>query len=156
MSRVLPLTGTASSGVCMGIDYGEKRIGIALSDERGKIAFPHLVFSNDEHAIKHIRDIAESEKVERIVAGDTRTESGKENPITGAFNIFLTNLSRETRIAVSCVSEEGSTAAARAVFLQGEPRGEVSNPTRRREDDSSLDARAAAIILQRFLDTHKG
>lgn len=139
----------------MGIDYGEKKIGIALSDERGKIAFPHSVLSNDENVIQKIDEVAKNEKVERIIVGDTRTESGKENPITGAFNIFLVNLSRVTGIAAIPISESGSTAAARAVFFEGGARGETASRQHKELDDLHLDARAAAVILQRFLDTNK-
>ena len=139
----------------MGIDYGEKCIGIALSDERAKIAFPHAVVTNDENAIRKIAEIAANEKVERIIAGDTRTESGKENPITGAFNVFRANLSGATHIAVIPLAEESSMAAARAVLMKGLPRGKVANPQRQGGEDMRLDARAAAVILQRFLDTNK-
>ena len=139
--------------VCMGIDFGERCIGIALSDDRGKIAFPHAVLSNDEHSILNIASIVTSERVARIIVGDTRTESGKENPITGALNLFLINLSRVTKIAAISVPEIGTTAAARALLLEAAPRGTVASPAHR-EEGISIDARAAAVILQRFLDSN--
>ena len=38
----------------IGIDYGTKRVGVSLSDESGKMAFPHGVFSNDDTLLKNI------------------------------------------------------------------------------------------------------
>ena len=41
----------------LGIDYGSKRIGLSISDEEGRMAFPHSVVENDSHALENISNI---------------------------------------------------------------------------------------------------
>jgi len=135
----------------LGIDYGAKKIGLALSDERGMIAFPHSVIPNDGRAVAAIIALITAEKVGGIVAGDTRTESGAENEITAGFSSFVDMLEREAGIEVALVREHGTTGAARAGLGENKPRGNIASP-RKTPHDANLDARAAALILERHLD----
>lgn len=137
----------------IGIDYGARKIGVALSDSGGTIAFPHSVIPNDSHAVSSIVAIAVQEDAGAIVAGDTRTESGASNDITEAFAQFADVLGRVAGVTVVVVPEHGTSGAARAGGGEGIARGEISAP--RKVDDENIDARAAALILQRFLDTKK-
>jgi len=134
----------------LGIDYGVKKIGVALSDESGVVAFPHSVIVNDDMAVSTIRALAEEKRVGGIVVGDTRTESGAPNEITGVFARFAEALEQATPIKVLTVQEHGTSGAARASLGEETARGEVASP--RAKDDVGIDARAAALILQRFLD----
>jgi putative Holliday junction resolvase len=134
----------------LGIDYGEKKIGIALSDARGVMAFPHKVIPNDDHAIAAIVAIVVQEDAGGIVAGDTRTAGGNANAVTEAFHSFAENLQRIAGLQVVLIAEAGTTGAARAGLGEGEVRGQVQSP--RKGDNDGLDARAAAVILQRFLE----
>jgi putative Holliday junction resolvase len=63
----------------MGIDYGTKRIGIAFSDERGLMAFPHDVLDNDGNIVDIINSLAQKEEIEKIVIGDPGENSIKED-----------------------------------------------------------------------------
>lgn len=135
----------------VGIDYGAKKIGIALSDVGGKIAFPYSVIPNDDHAVGAIIGVMMQEDAEGIVIGDTRTASGGVNDITETFSHFVDVLERVANLTVFLVREQGTTGAARAGLGEGAPRGEVQSP--RTVKDEGIDARAAALILQRFLDT---
>jgi putative Holliday junction resolvase len=65
----------------MGIDYGEKRIGIALSDESGGFAFAHSVIANNKNAIKKIKKICEENNVRGIVLGKSVDYQGQPNPL---------------------------------------------------------------------------
>jgi putative Holliday junction resolvase len=125
----------------LGVDYGAKRVGIAISDAEGKIAFPRGEVNNDEKLLVSIARLAEEEKVGHIVVGDTRASGGADNPITSSARAFVTELEKTLAIPVECAPEIWSSIEASRYAPEG---SEHSN------------AAAAAIILQRFLDMHAG
>lgn len=120
----------------IGIDYGAKRIGIAISDKDGRIAFPHKTIDNRRDVASRIARMAEEEHVTGIVLGDTRAISGAANPITKEAEAFAQRLSAHTDIPVKKVWEAWSSIEANRYTKQ----------------DAKDDSSAAAIILQRFLD----
>lgn len=122
----------------LGLDYGEKNVGVALSDERGMIAFPKTTLRNDALLLEQIVSLIEEHGVERIVMGDTRAFSGLENAITKEAEAFMQQLHDETNLEVAPAWEAGSSIEASSASESGE----------------HSDARAAAVILQRFLDMH--
>lgn len=119
----------------LGIDYGAKRVGIAISDKEGKIAFPHLVIPNKD-LISQISSIVKEKGIERVVLGDTRTVSGKENPITAEAEKFAKELSDCLKMPIEKIFESWSSMETLMHSSSG------------LKDDS----RAAAFILQRYLD----
>ncbi|MBM3272192.1 Holliday junction resolvase RuvX [Candidatus Kaiserbacteria bacterium] len=121
----------------IGIDYGSSRIGIAVSDAQGSIAFPRAVIPNDGNALKEIARIVREESISAAVVGDARAFSGGTNAVTAAADAFARELERILEMPVRRVAEAWSSAEA-ARFA---PKGKT-------HDDSA----AAAIILQRFLD----
>jgi len=123
----------------LGIDYGTKRVGIAVSDTDGKIAFPRAVFANDKKLLGSLREMAEKERIETIVVGDTRSHGGAENPVTSEADTFVAALRQEIKLPVERVWEAWSSVEASRYAPEG--RGHE-------------DAAAAAVILQRYLDIH--
>ena len=65
----------------MGIDYGTKRIGVALSDEGGSVAFPHSVVGAGASAHTALATLAVAESVSGIVFGLSLTQDGVDNPL---------------------------------------------------------------------------
>lgn len=125
----------------LGIDYGAKRIGVSTSDEAGSFAFPKETLPNDVTTIDRIKKMALQCGVEAVVVGDARAASGADNPITSEADAFAESLKMHLRLPVHRVREAWSTVEASRFAPKG------------KEHD---DAAAAAIILQRFLDTqHK-
>jgi putative Holliday junction resolvase len=120
----------------LGIDYGERRVGVALSDSEGKIAFPRDVYQNDSSLLSRLKELAMLERVETIVVGDTRSYSGHANPVTESAESFIRNLEDATGLPVERVREAGSSVEASRLV-----------PGSDKHDDS-----AAAVILQRRLD----
>jgi putative Holliday junction resolvase len=118
----------------LGIDYGAKRIGLAVSSER--IAFPRDVIENNAQVFTRLNEIIEKERIAKIVIGDTRTFGGGSNPITRDLDAFVEKLKAESGLPVQLVWEAGSSVEASRFAPEG-----------RSKDDS-----AAAIILQRYLD----
>jgi len=119
----------------LGIDYGAKRIGIAVSSE--DIAFPRGVIPNDGNIFSALRELIVKEKVQSIVVGDTRSFGGHENPITNEAEGFILQLKKEADLPVVAAGEAGSSIEASRYA-----------PENQTHDDGA----AAAIILQRFLD----
>lgn len=122
----------------LGLDYGKKRIGVAVSDGDGSIAFPRKTISNDANILRELAHVIEEERIEEIVIGDTRSLSGAENLITAESDSFAAKLESSVHMPIHRMREAWSSAEA----MRFAPPG-------KRHDDSS----AAAIILQRFLDS---
>ena len=135
----------------IGIDFGIKKVGVAISDDDGRIAFPKETVPTDERRMQYICERVR-EGVGAIVIGDTQTMGGKKNDVTVACERFVVALKKKVEVPVYIVPEHGTSAAARAGSVEGAPRGEIQSP--RAKDDHDTDARAAALILQRFLDSN--
>lgn len=121
----------------LGLDYGDKIIGVALSDEGGAFAFPKENIANDERAVEYLARIALENKVSGIIVGDTRADNGADNRITAEADAFIKKLSENTAAPISTIREAWSTFEAARYAPQGQ-----------KHDDAA----AAAIILQRYLD----
>jgi putative Holliday junction resolvase len=121
----------------LGIDYGAKRIGIAVSDTAGTIAFPRATVSNDGSLMSYFEVLIESEDIGAIVMGDTKTHGGKANPISVQADAFADMLADETGLTVNRSWELWSSMEVGKLATKGH------------EHD---DAAAAAFILQRYLD----
>ncbi len=122
----------------LGIDYGRKRMGLAISDEEGKIAFPRMQFTiyNLPHTTKILLDIIKKEGVEKIVVGVPVTFGGKESAQTVEARAFGEKLQKAIQLPVEFENELLTTKMA--------VRGGVAK--------SKVDASSAAIILQSYLD----
>ena len=121
----------------LGIDYGSKWVGVAVSDEEGKIAFPRAEVANDAKLLPFLTKMIEQDKIEKIVIGDTRAVSGAENPVTREAEAFIVALTKASAIPVEKIWEVWSSVEA---SRYSENIGDHNN------------ASAAAIILQRYLD----
>ncbi|MBI3634553.1 MAG: Holliday junction resolvase RuvX [Candidatus Yonathbacteria bacterium] len=120
----------------LGIDYGTKRVGVAISDEGGTLAFPYAILDNGKGLVGEIKNICAHESVGAIVVGESLDYKGKPNPIMTKTNTFIKEIKEIINIPIILEREFLTTQQAR--FFQTE---------RKRVDDS-----AAAIILQSYLD----
>ncbi len=114
-------------------DYGDKKVGIALSNEDGTMAFPHSVVPNDitfrERALGLIHEYDAE-----VVLGDSRAHDGSENRIASAIKAFASYL-------------EGN-----GVTVHFEPERFTSREAERIQGRTDMtDASAAALILDGFL-----
>ena len=85
----------------LGIDFGTKRIGIAISDAAGTIAFPRATLPNDAQLFSQLEELVKNEKVTCIVVGDTRSHGGKDNPVTAEAEEFVVALQKALDIHVA-------------------------------------------------------
>lgn len=127
----------------MGIDYGGKRIGLAVSGS-GILATPLSVVPNDADPIARIATLAEEHEVSTFVVGIARRSQSSKGE--AKFHAFAEALRQRTCKTVVLWDETLSTVDA-AERLR-EARGRSS----RRDDD--IDMYAAAVILQSYLDAH--
>ncbi len=120
----------------LGLDYGTKRIGIAISDDNGEFAFPKGIVSPRD-AVAEIVALCEKEGIGAIVIGKSVASNGMDNDIVPATEKFKETLSKAIQLPMFFQQESFSTVEAHRYQTAAGNR-----------DDS-----AAAIILQRFLDT---
>ncbi len=132
----------------LGIDYGSKRVGIAISDEDGIMAFPYKIIPNNMEFLDAIHNICGIEEIGAIVLGESNDLSGKPNKIMGSIEEFKRNIEAELDIPVYFQKEFMTTIEAR-----GRGGKEINNAKKvGKENKAAADASAAALILQRFLD----
>lgn len=130
----------------LGIDYGERRLGFAVSDSDGIIAMPLRVVElrTDTQAFEEIRRICKETGAEKIVVGLPLNMNGTKGPIAAKVESFVEQLTKLLDIPVEKWDERLSTSAAERVLLEAD----IS----RRKRKAVRDKLAAQIILQGYLD----
>lgn len=129
----------------LGIDYGSVRVGVARASGDGYFAFPYQVLANDAHLLTKIIELIRQEGVATVVIGDSRDFAGKENAIMSRVKAFGDSLKEKTGCEVVYENETLTSAQARRAF-------ERTEKTRAPDPQTSVDAAAAALILQAYLD----
>lgn len=124
----------------LGIDYGTKRVGIALSNDTQSVAFPRGVLPNDAMLVKKISALIADEGVREVVLGYSKNYHQKDNLVMKDILAFKNILVEET--GVSVYFEPEILTSQQAMRIQG--------------DIAMLDASAAALILQTFLQRRHG
>ncbi len=123
----------------LGIDFGSKRVGIALSDESGDFALPYGVIENNEHLIREIRELCTINNVGEVVVGDSKDFKGEDNTIMEQVIPFVEKLKEVLALPVELHPE--FMTSNQAERLQGK--------------NDMLDASAAALILSSYLELKK-
>jgi len=129
----------------LGIDYGTKHIGVAVSDDTATLAFPLGTVAAGEGAVAEVLALARENGVGEIVIGESRDYSGTPNPLMQKIEAFKQQLEAQGTVVVFEPEFMTSSQASR----QGQDkRGEGG-------DVFDKDASAAALILQQYLDRRK-
>ena len=128
----------------LGIDYGTKKVGIAISDDTASLAFPKAVLRNSHTLVGEIKSTITSNDVKEIVVGQSLNADGEENLLMKDIKRFISLLEKEIGLEIHLEPEFFTSDEAR----KGIKKGEVST--------HMVDAAAAALILQRFLDKRTG
>lgn len=139
----------------IGIDYGTKRVGVATSDESGSMAFPKIVVPT-EQAIVIVRMLIDKERaagseIGGVVVGESTGRDGTENVVAEKARAFGEEVRAQTNVDLFWEWEGYTSGAAKSARRpEGAARGDLARkmPTIR----DVVDASAAAIILQSFLD----
>jgi putative Holliday junction resolvase len=132
----------------VGIDYGSRRVGIAVSDDVGMMAFPRITLAPGE-ALAHLEALAKEQPTEFVI-GISRDAQGHDNKIQTAIRDFALRLHEITSATVHEIPE---------AFTSFEAHGREGKEQLHARKTSApvgenIDAKAAALLLQRFLDRH--
>ena len=133
---------------CLGLDIGDRRIGVALSDPLGILASPLLVFEHSDDAgdIATILEMVERYGVEYIIVGLPQSMDGTLGKQAEKVVSFSVKLKQCSPVPVEHRDERLSTVEARDLMMEAGPKKHMKNKKIR------YDAAAAAVILQSFLN----
>ena len=126
----------------IGIDYGEKRIGISVSHDIG-LALPFDVLENNYDSINQIIDLCEEEEIDKIIVGMPYGMKGNTTEQTKQVKNFIIDLKEKTELPIEEMDERLSSV-------------EAAKDLPKEINDRLKDAREATIILQSYLDKNYG
>ena len=133
----------------LSLDVGEKRIGLALSDPTGLLATPltTIVSRGNLLDVKAVLDIATRHDVGEIIVGLPISLSGHQGKQAKLVVQFIKALAKTTNIPLRSLDERYSSVEAKKLL-----RDSGIQPSRNK---SHIDAAAAAVILQSYLDSNR-
>lgn len=133
----------------LGLDYGEKYVGVAMSDPLGIIGSPlETIYRKEENKLRktyaRIEELIKENGVERIVIGLPKNMNNTEGDSAANCREFASNVERRTGLPVVLWDERLSTSSARNILME--------SGVRREDRKEVIDKIAAGIILQNYLD----
>ncbi|MBS3813193.1 Holliday junction resolvase RuvX [Candidatus Bipolaricaulota bacterium] len=134
------------TGKVMGLDWGSKRIGVAISDPGRSIAASSFTYNrkNSEEDLSYLRRLVRDKEITLIVVGMPITMAGEEGEVAEQVREFIGRLTEEVDVPVDVIDERLTSAEAERVLL--------SSDVSRRKRKEHRDKLAATLILQRYLD----
>lgn len=143
----------------LGIDYGRKKIGLALSDESASFAFPNSVIINKgiDKSAEVVLGICKKNNVSKIIVGRSIDVKGKPNPIMADILKFKEILEEKSGIEVEFEDEFFTTREARTLLSKDDNLGRRATKARidKKNVKKAIDAEAAAIILKSYIERKK-
>jgi len=133
----------------LGVDFGLKRIGIAVSDPLQIFAYPLITIANDKSFWDNFEKTIRSYNLKAIILGYPLRENGEKSETTLLVEKFESTLNKKFNIPVFRVDERYTSGIAQDIIIQSV----VSK--KKRQDKGRIDKTAASIILQDFLDSKK-
>jgi putative Holliday junction resolvase len=134
-------------GRSLGLDVGGKRIGLAVSDEMGIIASPAALVIRSDTSGREIRDHVVRLGAVRLIVGLPVGMSGREGPQAQDVRDFVASIEGEVGLPVEFWDERLTTSIAEKHL--------IASGSRRAKRKHQVDAVAAAVILQGYLDSRQ-
>ncbi len=131
------------------IDYGEKRIGFAITDPLRLFSYPLITLQNDGKLFNRIKEILTEYICDTIVIGLPVKENGEHTFVTELVLKFKEKLSTITNLPIEMVDERYSSSIAQQRII------ESVKSKKKRRDKSLVDKNAACVILEDYLSTTK-
>ena len=130
----------------LGLDIGDRRIGVALSDPEGKLASPFTIINCKDNTadLAAITDIIHREQVKEVIVGLPRLMDGRLGKQAEKVKLFTQKLRSQNEVPVEFRDERLTTVSVKRLMLS-------TKPSRNRRK-TRYDAMAAALILQGYLD----
>lgn len=136
----------------LGIDYGEKRIGLAFADELGMaVPLPAATRATEEGRFEEIAEVVKRRRVGEIVVGYPYNMDGSVGFKAREVDAFIERLAARHDLPIRRIDERLTTHAAQAGLEASGRRGKRDRRVRRSGD---VDSRAATLILQDYLDAN--
>jgi len=134
----------------LGIDYGDRRIGLAITDEDRRYSFALKTLDNKNQAqyLSELKEICDQESVDEIVIGLPLNQEGEEGPAAIKVKQFAESLKEATGVNCSFIDERFTTVMATKLHQEA---GKKAKKTK-----DIIDQDSAVIILQTFLDKSNG
>lgn len=130
----------------IGLDYGSKRTGVAISDDRGIIASP-LATIETSAVLEYLSALISKEKVQILVLGEAKRLNGQSSEITAEQEKFAQKLrAKFAEVQIVRVNEMFTSKMAQQSLIAG------GYKKSQRAEKGNLDKMSAAIILQSYLD----
>ena len=148
---------SAPTGVILAIDYGKKRLGLALSDEAGVTARPFATWTrtNRRRDLARLRDLVRQESIRRIVVGLPLHLDGSPSEMSEEAKSFSERVRKALGIPVELMDERLSSWEAKQTISAQVSRGPALRGSQARianKHKTPLDDVAAAIILRDYLE----
>lgn len=133
----------------LGLDWGSKRIGIAISDQGGNVALgrPSRERKDLESDIQYIEQLVAEENISRIVIGMPFHMNGEEGESVSRVREFKRELEEKLSVPIDTIDERLTSSEAERVMIESD--------LRREERKKHRDKLAATLILQRYLDSQE-
>lgn len=134
-------------GRVLGVDYGEKRVGLAISDALGVVATPLGVHTRTRKGddVEAVAEICREREIESVVVGHPLNMDGSSGEAVEKVDEFVERLGARIDLPIELWDERMSTMSAERVLIEG-------NMSRQRRK-GVVDKLAAQIILQNYLDS---
>jgi putative Holliday junction resolvase len=134
----------------MAVDYGLRRLGIAVSDEGGSLARPlaTIVVKDGRDPVGTLRDLVRAQAPGKVLVGNPRRLDGSPGTLSAVIAAFVGRLRETIGVPVQMWDEGLTTVAAQEKLREA--------GASRRKRKAMADSAAAAVILQDFLDASRG
>jgi len=138
----------AEAGRILGIDFGTKRIGLALTDPTGIIASGAGTIENDMNVLDRIADLVRSNDVHQIVIGMPYAPDGGKGQKGRQVEAFIARLRGVVTIPVETWDESFTSIGAQEAMRRG------GMKKKQRREKGRVDEMAARLLLQEYLENH--
>ncbi len=137
----------------LAFDVGTKRIGVAHSDDDGQFAFPVGIISNNAQLQSELFALYEQYQPAAFVVGCSDSGSASENSIQKHIVKFARDLELQTGLPVYRMNEHGTSHAVKLMNMAIAGQKHTQASKRSIPSNDTVDAGAATLILQRYLDS---
>lgn len=132
----------------LAIDYGLRRIGLALTDPLKLFAYPFDTINNDNKLWENLKRIIKGKNIVRIILGNPLKESGEESAMSLKVMDFKNHLEKKFNIQIILWDERYTSSLAKESIL------ESVTKKKKRRDKGLVDRNAAAIMLKEYLESN--
>ena len=131
-------------GKIIGIDFGKKRIGLAITDSEKIIASPLTTVTNIE-IFSFLRELFVRENIECVILGDPKTKRNKNNELYNDLIKFHDKIKRDFNVPIYFIDERFTSKIASRILLA------ANIKKMKRRDKSLVDKVSASLILETYL-----